>query len=525
MTKEANMTSSHRWNHLRRGLAVILVLAAVWSGTAPGVVAAQPAAVRGGTLTIGWIPGAKTLDPHLSVQFPERFVLYLVFNTLVGLDKSFNIVPELARSWQVSADGKRVTFQLQRGVKFHDGTDFNAEAVKWNIERVLDPQAKSPQRSQLEPAVAAVTVVDPYTVAFELKKPWAPLLAALGERPGFIVSPAAVKKHGENFGRTPVGTGPFRFVDWIPDSRVTLERFPDYWDKGKPHLDKVVYRVVPDPTVRLTMVRTGEVNIATDVDTKDVPSLQGDARLKVSEVKPAARWTALQWQVDKPPFNNKALRQAIALAINRAELKDVLLLGFGETARGPVTPGLWWFDPTFKGIGYDPDLAKRKLAEAGYPNGFRHKFEVTNTPQWIRQAELLQAQLAKINVTLDIELVNPADAYALVVQRKTNFTHTNWTQRADPHGLLYILFHSKGFANTTGYNNPRVDEFLDRAAAIFDPERRKPLYQEAERLIVDDAPYVFLNYTPDFAVMSRKVQNWGWIPDLIPRFRDLWLEK
>ncbi len=504
--------------------AIALALA---TGLAPALaprVEAQ-APVRGGTLRIGWIPDAKTLDPHFSVQFSERYVLYLVFNTLVGLDRSFTVVPELARSWQVSPDGKQVTFQLQRGVKFHDGSDFTAEVVKWNVERILDPQTKSPQRSQLEPAVAAVRVVDPATVTFELKKPFAPLLAALAERPGFIVSPAAVKQAGPDFGRRPVGTGPFRFVEWVPDSQVVLERFADYWEKGKPYLDRVVFRVVPDPTVRVTMVRTGEVDIATDVDAKDVPGLQGEANLRVSDMRPPARWTSLQWHVDKPPFNNKALRQAIALAIDRNELKDVLLRGFGEAARGPVTPGLWWFDPGLKGFGHDPELARKKLAEAGYPNGFRHKFVVENTPQWIRQAELLQSQLQKINVTMELELTNSADAYALIVQRKTNWTHTRWTQRADPNGLLYILFHSKGFANSTGYANPRVDELLDRAAGIYEPERRKPLYYEAERLIVDDVPYVFLDYTTEFAVMSRRVQNWAWVPDLIPRFRELWLER
>ena len=306
---------------------------------------------------------------------------------------------------------------------------------------------------------------------------------------------------------------------------MTLERFPDYWDRGKPYLDKVIFRVVPDPTVRLTMVRTGEVDITTDLDTKDVPTLQADPSLRISEMRPAARWTALQWHVDEPPFNSKALRQAIALAIDRNELKDVLLGGFGEPARGPVVPGLWWFDPNLKGFGHDVEAARKKLTEAGYPNGFRHKFVVENTPQWIRQAELLQGQLQKINVTMDLEAVNTADAYALIVQRKTNWTHTRWTQRADPAGLLSILFQSKGFANSTGYSNRRVDELLDRAATIYEPERRKPLYHEAERIITDDVPYVFLNYTAEFAVMSRKVQNWGWIPDLIPRFRELWLER
>ncbi len=312
--------------HARSGWIAVSIVLLLTAAAGPAV-AQTP--VRGGTLRVGWIPDAKTLDPHFSVELGERYALYMIFNTLVGLDRGFNVVPELARSWQIAPDGRRVTFQLQRGVKFHDGTEFTADTVKWNIERILNPETKSPQRSQLEPAVAAVTVVDPHTVVFELKKPFAPLLAALAERPGFIVSPAAAKLAGSNFGRHPVGTGPFRFVDWIADSQLTLERFQDYWDKGKPYLDKVVFRIVPDPTVRQTMLRTGELDIATDLDAKDIPVLQGEAALRVSEMRPPARWTALQWRVDKTPFNNKALRQAIALAIDRNEIKDVVLGGFG----------------------------------------------------------------------------------------------------------------------------------------------------------------------------------------------------
>src|SRR5262249_23679723 len=158
-------------------------------------------------------------------------------------------------------------------------------------------------RSQLEPAVASVTVGDRHTVALDLKRPWAPLLAALAERPGWIVSPAAVQKAGENYGRHPVGTGPFRFVEWVSDSHAIVERFPDYWETGKPYLDRVHFRVVPDPTVRTLMVRSGEADITTELDAKDAPSLQQDPNLSVSEMK-AAWWYSLQWHVDKPPFNN-----------------------------------------------------------------------------------------------------------------------------------------------------------------------------------------------------------------------------
>ncbi len=503
-------------------LSVMLLLG---SGSLGGLLAEGAEPVRGGTLRVGWLPQSRTFDPHFSVQWPERFVLYTIYNTLVGLDSEFRVVPELARSWEISDEGKTITFRLQPGVTFHDGTAFNAEVVKWNIERVLDPNVGSPQRSQLEPAIQSIATPDDHTAVFHLKQPWAPLLAALAERPGFMVSPTAAQKYGKDFGRNPVGTGPFKFVEWVPDDHLTVERFAHYWEPGKPYLDKIIYQVVPDPTVRTTMVRTGEVDIATDVDAKDVPVLQKVPNITVSELKPPARWTALQWHVNDPPFDNKALRQAIAYGIDREELKQVFLLGYGEVAKGPVVPGVWWYNPALKGFSYDPEMAKKKLAEAGYAQGFTHKFVVSNTPQWIRQAEILREQLKKIGVTLEFEMVNPADSYALVVKGQTNWTHTNWTQRADPNGLLYILFHSKGFANTTRYSNPEVDRLLEEAARIYDPEKRLPLYHQAEQMIVEDAPYVFLNYTAEFAVMNKKVQNWKWVPDLVPRFRELWIEK
>lgn len=508
------------WSRRTTLVSTLLVLIAL----ALGSTAEAQTSRRGGTLRIAQIGEPPTLDPSATTVGVTSNIGMVIFETPFAFDASWRPQPMLVESHTVSPDARTYTFRLRRGVLFHNGKEMGAEDVAASLIRWGKVGSRGAVVFQ---NVEAVTVQDKSTVVMRLKEPFAPLLAFLA-----LPSSAAAIMPKEIAEATPagpvtefIGTGPFRFVEWVPDSHLTLERFPGYWDPGKPYLDRIVYRVVPDPTVRITMVRTGEVDIATDVDAKDVPTLARESGIKVSELKPPARWTALQWWVDKPPFDNKALRQAIALAIDRSELREIFLRGFGEPARGPVVPGVWWFNPTLKGFGYDAEQAKKKLAEAGYPNGFRYKFTVSNTPQWIRQAELIQEQLRKINVTMEFELVNPADSYALVVQKKTNWTHTNWTQRGDPHGLLYILFHSKGFANTTGYSNPRVDELLDRAATIFDPERRKPLYHDAERIIVDDAPYVFLNYTGEFAVMNRTVQNWKWVPDLVPRFRELWLEK
>ncbi len=210
----------------------------------------------GGTLRHARNIDAKTLDPHFSVQWSERYVLYTIYNTLVGLDKGFNIVPELAESWTVSDEGKTITFKLRRGVKFHDGTDFNADAVKWNIDRILSADARTPLRSLIGPYIDAVVVVDPFTVRFNLKAPFRPLLATLAERPGFMASPAAVRRYGQDFGRNPVGTGPFRFVEWIPDQRIVVQRNDRYWEPGKPYLNRIEFVHVPEKQVQLTALRT-----------------------------------------------------------------------------------------------------------------------------------------------------------------------------------------------------------------------------------------------------------------------------
>jgi len=479
--------------------------------------------IRGGTLRVGWMAQSKTLDPHKSVQLPERYVLYCIFDTLVGLDPSFNIVPELAVSWD-NPDPKTYVFHLRKGVKFHDGTDFDAHVVKWNMNRVVDPDFASPQRKLIEPYVESVEVLDKYTVAFHLKKPYAPLLSALAERPGFMVSPTAVEKHGDKkFALNPVGTGPFKLDSWMPQAQLTVKRFDDYWGKGegKPYLDRIEFKEIPDVVVRLTMLRAGSVDIVTEVLPREAVEIEKEGKLKLVRMPPA-RWRAMQWQLDKPPFNNHALRQAVAYGIDREAMNKVLFYGRCVPAGGPVVPGLWWYEEAFKGYTYKPELAKKKLIEAGYPDGFSYKYTVPNRQIDVRLAEIMQSQLAKVDIKMEFEMVNASESYSRLVSGQDNWSQTRWTQRADPHGLLYILLHSQGHANSTKYNNPRVDKLLDEGAGIYDRSKRVKIYHEAVRTITMDAPYVFLLYVPQWAAMSPNVHGFKWIPDLIPRYSFLW---
>lgn len=499
------------------------VLMAVILGISSANVAGQ-APTRGGTLTVGFSADTKTLDPGLSVQFSERQVLYLVFNTLVKYGTDFAIKPELAQSWQIKNAGKQIVFKLREGVRFHDGTPFDANAVKWNIDHRLDEAAASPQRQLLAPIIDSVDVVDPTTVNFNLKQPSPGLLGLLGERPGFMMSPTAVKKFGKEFGSNPVGTGPFVFKEWLRGSHITVERNAAYWEAGKPYLDRVVFRDISDAVVGAQRVITGELDFVAELSPTSITPIRSRPGLKLVPIT-VARWYSLQWRVDKPPFDNLKLRQAIAHAIDRKRLNDIVMAGQGSVSDGPTPPGLWWHDANIKSYPYDPQKARTLLKEAGHGSGFEFVLSTPQVGDLQRINQLIQEQAAAAGIKLTLSPVAATEWYAKLVDGSTNMSPTRWTQRPDPDGMLYILFHSKGFANSTRYKNDKVDSLLDAARQTYDQGTRAKLYSEAQALIVHDLPMMPLFFSVEYAALRDTVQNFEWIPDQIPRFAELWKSK
>jgi peptide/nickel transport system substrate-binding protein len=494
------------------------------AGTAPAPAAQATAAPvskpSGGALVYARNMDTKTLDPHFSAQLSERYALYLIYNTLVAYDKDFNIVPDLAASWDIGDEGKSITFHLRPGVKFHDGTDCDAMAVKWNLDRVVDPAVNSPLRGQLQPPLEKVEAIDKTTVRLTSSMPWRPLLAALGERPGFIVSPTAAQKSGQDFGRTPVGSGPFKFVEWIPDSHITVERFSDYWDKGNPRLDRVEIRHVPDAQVQLGMIRTGEAHVIDSVLPSVLTTLQGVQGVTVEELKSGRFW-GTQCHTDIPPFDNASLRQAVAYATDRESVRRVAFSGTGRVATHPLGSG-WAYNSQLDNEGYafDLDKAKAALAQSGVGSA---SLTFTNSNDRLTQdvAQVLQASYAKAGLNISLESVPAADSFTRVKEGKTNWTTTNWAPRADPDGLLRILFHSTGFQNTTHFKNADVDRLLDQAAGMFDTKQAAPLYTQVERIVMQEASYTFAIWPSEFAARRSNVQGFVYYPDLILRLRDL----
>jgi len=462
----------------------------------------------------------RTLDPHFSAQLSERYALYLIYNTLVAYDKDFNIVPDLAASWDIGDEGKSITFRLQPGVKFHDATDCDAAAVKWNLDRVVDPSVNSPLRGQLQPPLEKVDVIDKTTIKVTSSEPWRPLLAALGERPGFIVSPTAAQKSGPDFGRMPVGSGPFKFVEWVPDSHITVERFADYWDKGKPALDRIDIRHVPDNQVQLGMIRTGEAHLIDSVVPSALSTLQSVQGITIEELKSGRFW-GTQCHSDIPPFDNTELRKAVANATDRDSVRRVVFQGTGRPATHPLGGG-WAYNSQLdgEGLAFDLDKAKEALSRSGYAG---QPVTFTNSNDRVNQdiAQVLQASYTKIGLNVSLESVPAADSFARVKEGKTNWTNTNWAPRADPDGLLRILWHSRGFQNTTNFRDPEVDRLLDQAAGMFDTKQAAAIYTQVERMVVQEASYTFLVWPSEFAARRTNVQGFVYYPDLILRLRDL----
>jgi len=496
------------------------------AATAAATQAAAEKIQRGGTLTVALDSNLKNLDPLLSSLVVDRQVMYQIYDSLVTIGPDLKIQPGLADSWDTS-DPKAIVFHLHPGVKFHDGTDCDATAVKWNIDRILNTPS-SPRLSEIS-SVASVDVIDPLTVRFNLKAPAAQLLAALVDRAGMIVSPTAAQKGGQNFTTNPLngGTGPFRFVEWQQDDHITVERNPNYWRKGSdgqalPYLDKIVYRVIVDENQRLNNLKTGSIDVCYRPPAKDIASIKKDANFVYGQV-PALDYAGILLNTAAPPFNVPALRQAVAYAIDREQILQTVLYGLGVVSNGPVAPPMPAYDPNFVAFPYDPAKAKQKLQEGGMPNGFSFTINITaGSPATEQEAELIKDELSKVGITMNIVAEEFTKLIDDAAQHKFQASLQGWSGRIDPDGNMYTQFHTGGGLNYGQYSNPQVDDLLDQARQTYDQEKRNQLYRQANRLIALDVPQVFINHGLSIELHSKQVHSYVNIADTIMRFAAVW---
>jgi len=460
--------------------------------------AAQAGPRQGGTLVIAAGADVVTLDPMRMTDVRSSNVFEHVVESLFTLTPAGEVKPLLATGYEASADGLLWTIRLREGVTFHDGTPFNAEAVKVNIDRFRTGATFG----FLIAAIVEVEVVNDFTVRLRLDAPFAPLLRGLAHSFTGIVSPAAIEAGKVE----PVGTGPFTFVEWIRGDRVVLARNPNYW--GEPaYLDRVVFRPILEPTTRTMMLLAGEADIALDLPADDVPIVEAD-RLTDVVRGPSLVVQYIGLNNQRGPFRDVRVRQAINYAINREEIIDAVLGGRASVANAPIPPAAFGHSA----IGpwaHDPEKARTLLAEAGFPDGFRTTIRFN--PGWREPAsELIQAQLRKVGI--EAELIRMEwGAYLEFTSRPVETTEIDmfllgWvTVTMDADYGLFALFHTSEWSpksNRVFYSNPRVDELLEQGRIVMDPEERKALYAEAIEIIWREAPWGFLHF-PDFVNGQR----------------------
>jgi peptide/nickel transport system substrate-binding protein len=507
---------------LRRDLLKLALLSSIpvsLGGSLPAF--AQETPKSGGALTVAMQNDAKSLDPTFQINFSERQPLYMIYNTLVGLAPDFTIIPELAEKWEVSADGKVLTLHLRGGVKFHDGSPFDAKAAKWNLDRRLDEKVKSPSRPQLLDIIGSVDTPNETTVVINMKSPSPSLLGMLAQREGFMISPQAAEKYGADLGQNPVGTGPFIFKSWQQGQKIVVEKNPNYWEPGKPYLDRVTFMLISNAAVSVPRLLTGEVDFVGALSPLDIRTL-GQAQNLTLSPSPGRRWLALQMRVDRPPFDNLKLRQAMAHAIDRQRMIDIITGGKAKLADGFTPPGLWWFDADLKSYPYDPAKAKALVAEIGSLASAELSLATQPVPIYQQVSQLAQEQMKAVGLNVKIVPASVSDWYPQLIQGAINFLPIRWTQRPDPDGLFTYLFDSKSSGNTSHYSNPEVDKLLAEARALSDNTARVPLYKKAQELMTYDLPYIPLFFSIEFAAMHDKVRNFVWVADEIPRFREVW---
>jgi len=513
-----------RWR--RYGIAglICLLCAACTAGEAPAPRSSSSAAPPdyGDTLVEGTIGEASTLIPILASDSASHSVAGLIYNGLIKYDKDLKIVGDLAESYQISPDGLTITFKLRRNVTWHDGKPFTSRDVLYTYRVIIDPKTPTAYSEDFK-QVAAVTAADAHTVVVRYAKPYAPSLASWGVAilPSHLLEGQDITK--SPLARKPVGTGPFRFTEWVAGQKIVLEANKDYFE-GRPYLDRYVFRLIPDTSTMYMELKAGgidqmgltPVQFARQTDTPRFKAAFNKYRY------PSNGYLYLGYNLRHPLFKDVRVRRAMTAAINKDELIQGVLFGMGQKANGPMIPGRWAHNPNVKEIPFDPAYAKQLLAEAGWKpgtDGFLQKdgkslrFTIlTNqgNQQRLMTAQIIQQRLKQVGIDVRIRIVEWA-AFLKEFIDKGNFEVVllAWLTSQDPD--MYDIWHSSktkpGELNFIGYNNPEVDRLLEEGRSTFDILKRKKAYYRIQDILAEEQPYTFL-YVPDaLPVVSSRIHG------------------
>lgn len=456
---------------------------------------------------------AASLDPHDVADNTSDNVTMMIYDRLVKRDEKMNIVPDLATKWEVSGDGLTWTFHLRSGVTFHDGTPFDSTAVKKSFERLADPKLNLKRRT-LFAVVEKIETPDPLTVTFTTKEPFAPFLATAAHPATAIVSPAAAEKYGKELARNPVGTGAYKFVNWQKDEQITLTRNDEYWGP-KAKTKTLIFKPIKDASARVMALQTGETDAISHIPPTDLKRFETDKAFSTLSITSNGQ-RFFRFNHAKPIWDDPRVRQAVSYAIDRKAILENVLGGIGTVSVGPISPVVWGA-PDLGAIPYDPEKAKRLLAEAGYPDGFSMK--ITTTPRYdlgVEMAEAIQAQLAKVGIKSELEVLEWGVFTSNINGKKPGeltwdfFIMGGAPPTADADwGLRPVYTTQPTNANNYGfYSNKEYDDLIFQAMRETDETKRKELYKRASEIIyLEDPTAVWLFDSPWTVVTSAKLKD------------------
>ncbi len=515
--------------HPIRLAALLLVLA----GLVGGAAGAPPR----DAIVIGLVAEPVTMDPPQITDLNSARVTKRIFEGLVGQELgSYKLVPGLAQSWDISRDGLTYTFRLRPNVTFHDGTPFNAEAVKFVFERQLNDKGPYyatgtyPYVKGFLGNVAGVEVLDASTVQIKLKAPLTPFLQYLAHQSLFTFSPESLKKWGKDVVKHPVGTGPFKLETWEPGVKVVLARNEQYWG-GAPKIRQAIYVPIVEAQARLVALKTGDIDLTMDVPPDSLDELRRDPSLVVAESNSSAVWY-VTLNTRHPILKDRRVRQALNHAVNKEAIIRDILRGTAIVSRGPISPvyGPYYEENTAR-YPHDLEKARALLKDAGYAGGFELGFLVPESGSGmqspVEMATVIQANLTQIGVRAKIQTMEWG-AYLRKYLEQPDMAEMSWNPSiGDPDHMMYMLLSSDRFPpafNSGYYQNDRVDDLLRRARTTIDEKARVPLYREAQKLVVEDAPWIFVDHGKQVIVHRKRVQGFKLHPNFDLVLTPVWLQ-
>ncbi|WP_137123743.1 ABC transporter substrate-binding protein [Roseomonas sp. HF4] len=491
----------------------------------PAVATIAPASAQ--HMRIGLREDPDILDPTLSRTYVGRIVYMALCDKLFDINERLEVVPQLATGFRWE-DPKTLLVTLRPGVRFHDGTAMDAEAVRYSLNRHLTMQG-SFRRSEIAD-MEAIEVVDPATVRIRLKGPSASFLSALTDRAGMIVSPTAAEAAGRNFGTRPVCAGPFRFVERVAQERIVVERFPEYWDAANVHIARVTYLPIPDNTVRLANLQSGAVEFVERMEPDDIRTIQRNRNLRAHAVDELGYQgltinVANGERANTPLGRDARVRRAFELAIDRAAVNQVVYEGMYTPTRQPFPPANPFHVRDFQPLPRNVEAARALLREAGVTTPLAIEMTVPNNPDLRQVGEVIQAMVAEAGFTLTLRAMEFASSLQAAQRGDFETYLVGWSGRVDPDGNIFSFSRTGGGQNDGRYSNAEVDRLLDAARTELDVEKRKDLYAQALRISLgQDANRIYLWHRKNIMAHSARLSGYRPVSDGMIRLQGMRLQ-